>query len=92
MVIIGESQRNLFVMKYPIYSRRWSCNEDPCNWDIQLDLPLNKASSGLNILRVYKFYSYSRDELTILYNSLTMSLFSYAIEVFGGGGGGGGCI
>ena len=57
---------------------------DPYNiTDTQFDLLLNKATTGLYIPRVCKFYGYSRDELTILYNSLIASLFNYAIEMWG---------
>lgn len=59
-------------------------NEDLYNiTDTQFDLLLNKATSGLYIPRVCKFYGYSRDELTILYNNLTASLFNYVIEIWG---------
>ena len=58
-------------------------NEDPHNWDTQIDLLLNIASSRLYILRVCKLNGYSRDKLTILYNSLIMVLFSYAVEAWG---------
>ena len=43
---------------------------------------LSKASSRLYILRVYKYYGYSLQELTLLFDSPTMSLFTYAIEVW----------
>ena len=57
-------------------------NENPCNWDTQFENMMNKASSRLYILRVCKYYGYSLHELTVLFNSLIMSLFSYAIEVW----------
>ena len=43
---------------------------------------LSKASSRLYILRVCKYYGYSLQELTLLFDSLIMSLFTYAIEVW----------
>ena len=52
-------------------------NEDPCNWDTQFENMLSKASSRLYILRV----CYSVQELTLLYDSLIMLFFTYAIEV-----------
>ena len=57
-------------------------NEDPyaCNWDTQFENMLSNASSRLYILRVCKYYGYSLQELTLLYDSLIMSLFTYAIE------------
>ena len=58
-------------------------NENPTNWDKQFDTLLSKASSRLYILRLCKFYGYSLNELTTLYNSLIMSLFNFGIEVWG---------
>ena len=58
-------------------------NQDPCNWDTHFDLLLHKASSRLYIIRVCKFYDNSQEELTAFFNSLIMSLFLYAIEVWG---------
>lgn len=57
-------------------------NEDPNNWDTHFDMMLHKASSRLYILRVCKYFGYSMDDLTILFNSLIMSVFLYAIEVW----------
>ena len=57
-------------------------NEDPCNWDVQFENMLSKASSRLYILRVCKYYGFSLQELTLLFDSLIMSLFTYAIEVW----------
>ena len=59
-------------------------NEDPCNWDVQFENMLSKASSGLYILRVCKYCGFSLQELTLLFDSLIMSdsLFTYAIEVW----------
>ena len=56
--------------------------EDPCNWDAQFENMLSKASSRLYILRVCKYYGFSLQELTLLFDSLIMSLFTYAIEVW----------
>ena len=50
-------------------------NQDPCNWDTHFDFLLRKASSRLYIMRVCKFYGYTQEELTALFNSLIMSLF-----------------
>ena len=57
-------------------------NENPTNWDKQLDTLLSKASSRLYTLRVCKFYGYSLKELTMLYNSLIASLFNFGIKVW----------
>ena len=58
-------------------------NENPTNWDKQFETVLSKASSRLYISRVCKFYGYSLNELTMLYNSLITSLFNFGIEVWG---------
>ena len=55
-------------------------NEDPCNWDSQFEHMLGKANSRLYILRVCKYFGYSLSELTVLFDSLIMSLFLYALE------------
>ena len=57
-------------------------NEDPCNWDTHFEQMLEKASSRLYILRICKYYGYSLQELAILFESLIVSLFKYAIEVW----------
>ena len=57
-------------------------NGDQCNWDTQFENMLSKASSRLYILRVCKYYGYSLQELTLLFDSLIMSLFTNAIEVW----------
>ena len=55
-------------------------NEDPCNWDTQFEHMLGKANSRLYILRVCKYFDYSLSELTVLFDSLIMSSFLYALE------------
>jgi hypothetical protein len=57
--------------------------ENPRCWDKQVDSLLSKAGSRIYILRVCKFYGYSPNELTKLFDSLILSLFYYAIEVWG---------
>ena len=57
-------------------------NKDPCNWDVQFENILSKASSRLYILRVCKYCGFSLQELTLMFESLIMSLFTYAIEVW----------
>ena len=56
-------------------------NEDPCNWDTHFEQMLEKASSRLYILRICKYYGYSLQELAILFESLIVSLFKYAISL-----------
>ena len=55
-------------------------NELPYNRDTHFDHMISKASSRLRILRVCKLYGYPLQELTLLFDSLIMSLFSYPIE------------
>ena len=57
-------------------------SENPCNWDTHFKYMLEKANSRIHILRVCKYYGYSLHELTLLFDSLIMSLFSYAMEVW----------
>lgn len=57
--------------------------EDPCCWDMQFENLLSKACSRLYILRVCKYYGYSTDQLSKLFDSLIMSLFAYGVEVWG---------
>ena len=58
-------------------------SSNPCNWDTHIDSLLHRDASRLYILRVCKFYGYSDHELTSQFDSLIMSLFLYAIEVWG---------
>ena len=58
--------------------------DNPTNWDTHFDYMLSKASSRLYILRVCKHYRFSVDYLDLLFKSLILSIFTYAIEVWGG--------
>ena len=58
--------------------------DNPTNWDTHFDYMLSKASSRLYILRVCKHYGFSVDYLDLLFKSLILSIFTYAIEVWGG--------
>ena len=57
-------------------------HENPCNWDSHFQNMMDKANSRLHILRTCKYYGYTLEELTILFHSLIMSVFTYAIEVW----------
>ena len=57
-------------------------HENPCNWDSHFQNMMDKANSRLHILRICKYYGYTLEELTILFHSLIMSVFTYAIEVW----------
>ena len=60
-----------------------SFQDDPCGWDLHIDNVLSKASGRIYILRVCKSHGYNLDHLTKLFESLILSLFTYAIEVWG---------
>ena len=55
----------------------------PVNWDTHIDYLLSKASSLLYILRICKYYGYTTENLDLLFQSLILSVFVYAIEVWG---------
>ena len=38
-------------------------HEDPCSWDLHIDSLLCRTASCLYILRICKYYGYSKDEL-----------------------------
>ena len=57
--------------------------DDPCNWDMQVDNLLSKAASRMYILRVCRLYGYTKENINILFESLTLSLLYYGIEVCG---------
>ena len=57
--------------------------DDPCCWDLHVDELLSKASGRWYILRVCKSYGYASDQLTKLFETLILSLFTYAIKVWG---------
>ena len=59
-------------------------NENPCNWDTHINSLLQKAGSRMYILRVCKFYGFPLKDLEMLFDSLIVSLFFYAVEVWGG--------
>ena len=59
---------------------------DPCNLDLHLDNILSKAGSRWYILRVRctcKFYGLPLDHLHLLFTSLILPIFTYAVEVLG---------
>ena len=51
--------------------------------DTRIDYLLSKASSRLYIIRICKYYAYSIENLDLLFQSLILSVFTYAIEVWG---------
>ena len=51
--------------------------DDPCCWDLHVDELPSKASGRMYILRVCKSYGYAK-----LFETLILSLFTYAVEVW----------
>ena len=60
-----------------------SFEDDPWRWELHVDNVLSKAIGRMHTLRVCKTHGYSLDHLTKLFESLILSLFTYAIEVWG---------
>ena len=57
---------------------------DPCNWDLHLRIILSTAGSRLYILRVCKFYGLPLDHPRLLFTSLILAIFTYAVlQVWG---------
>ena len=56
--------------------------DDPVNWDSHIDHVPSKASR-LYILIVCRFYGYPKEQLDLLFQSLIISVFPYAVEVRG---------
>ena len=57
--------------------------DDPCNWEMQVDNLLSKAASRVYILRVGRLYGYTKKNLNLLFESLILSLF-YTMELKSG--------
>ena len=51
--------------------------------NLHVDELLFKASGRMYIVRVCKSYGYASDQLTKLFETLILSLFTYAVEVWG---------
>ena len=56
----------------------------PGKWDKYFEEMMKKASRRMYILRVCKHYGLSTHQLDLLFNSLIVSLFTFAAEVWGG--------
>ena len=57
--------------------------DNPCNWDLHFQEMLRKASGRMYIMRVCKYYGLSLEQLDLLFDSLIMSIFTFAIELWG---------
>ena len=55
-----------------------------CNWDLHFEEMLKKKASGrMYIMRVCKYYGLLLEQLDFLFDSLIMSIFTFAIELWG---------
>ena len=48
---------------------------NPSSWDLHVNDLLSRASSRMYIMRTCRSYGYSKEQLTILFDTLIMSLF-----------------
>ena len=58
-------------------------HEKPGNWDIHFNEIISKAGSRMYILRVCKYYGFSKKDLDLLFHSLMVSALVFGIEVLG---------
>ena len=58
--------------------------ETPGKWDIHFEEMLKKTSERMYILRVCKYYGFTKEQLDLLFQSLIMPLFTSAVEIWGG--------
>ena len=57
-------------------------HENARNWNTHFHNMVDKANLRLYILRICKYYGYTLEELTIIFYSLIMSVFTYAVKVW----------
>jgi hypothetical protein len=57
--------------------------DNPCNWDLHFEEMLKKANGRMYIMRVCKYYGLSIKKLDLLFGRLIMSIFIFAIELWG---------
>ena len=57
--------------------------DNPCNWNLHFEEMLKKASGRMYVMRVCKYYGLSIKQLDLLFDSLIMSIFTFAIELWG---------
>ena len=75
MYEVGQANRYHPIVRVPqLNIPGLTFQEGPCNWDLQIDRFLAKASSRLCILRVCRFYQYPKDQISKLFDSLILSL------------------
>mgnify|MGYP002803435097 CR=1 FL=1 len=57
--------------------------DNPCNGDLYFEEIFKKASARMYIMRVCKYYGLSLEQLDLLFDSLIMYIFTFAIELWG---------
>ncbi|CAB4017346.1 Hypothetical predicted protein [Paramuricea clavata] len=89
MVIRGKITRPLPAPLPMIVRKSWlkilgvTFQENPSMWDMHLDELMSKACSRMYIIRICKYYGFSRKELDLLFHSLILSIIVFGIEVWG---------
>ncbi|CAB4022803.1 Hypothetical predicted protein, partial [Paramuricea clavata] len=89
MVIRGKITRPLPAPLPMIVRKSWlkilgvTFQENPSMWDMHLDELMSKACSRMYIIRICKYYGFSRKELDLLFHSLILSILVFGIEVWG---------
>ena len=58
--------------------------ETPGKKDIHFEEMLKKTSERMYILRVCKYYGFTKERLDLLFQNLIMPLFTFAVEIWGG--------
>ena len=88
MVVHGVTPATLPDLILSVERKTWlrilgvTLQDNPCNWDLHFEEMLRKASGRMYIMRVCKYYGLSREQLDLLLDSLIMSIFTFAIELW----------
>ena len=83
MTIHGKTKKEMPPLLRDIERRDWlkllgmTFQGNPCDWDMHIDNLLKKASCRLYIIRVWKAYGYSKEQLDKLFKSFIVSVFSF---------------
>ncbi|CAB4034531.1 PREDICTED: uncharacterized protein LOC107329134, partial [Paramuricea clavata] len=82
-VVLSELIPSLIKRKTWLKLLGVTLQDNPCNWDLHFEEMLKKASGRIYIMRVCKYYGLSIKQLDLLFDSLIMSIFTFAIELWG---------
>jgi hypothetical protein len=86
MVVRGRTTKPLPLQLDGIERKNWlrllgmAFQDDPCCWDVQVHTLLSKAASRMYILRVCRSYGYTKENLSLLFETLILSLFHYGTD------------